>query len=38
LLAGLAWSLAYDLVAHIDPNSFAFNLSSKGTQSIHGFT
>jgi hypothetical protein len=38
LLSGLAWSLAYDLLDHIDPNAFLFNLSSKTSQSMRGFT
>jgi voltage-gated potassium channel len=38
LLSGLAWSLAYDLLDHLNPNSFLFNLSSKTSQSMHGFT
>jgi Ion channel len=38
LLAGLAWSLAYELLNHLDPNAFVFNLSSRGSQSMHGFT
>ena len=38
LLAGLAWSLAYDLLDRLDPNAFVFNLSSKGSQAMHGFT
>ncbi|MBV8968632.1 MAG: hypothetical protein JO331_06160, partial [Verrucomicrobia bacterium] len=38
LLAGLAWSLAYDLLDHLDPNAFVFNLPSRGSQSMRGFT
>ena len=38
LLSGLAWSLAYDLLDHLDPNAFLFNLSSKTSQSMRGFT
>ena len=37
LLAGLAWSLAYNLLGRVDPNSFVFALSSKSDQSMNGF-
>jgi hypothetical protein len=38
LLSGLAWSLAYNLLDRLDPNSFVFNLSSKSGDSMNGFT
>jgi voltage-gated potassium channel len=38
LLAGLAWSLAYDLLDHVNPNAFVSNLPSRDSQSMHGFT
>ncbi|MBV8226810.1 MAG: hypothetical protein JO232_16650, partial [Verrucomicrobia bacterium] len=38
LLSGLAWSLAYNLLDRLDPNSFVYTLSSKGGFSLNGFT
>ena len=38
LLSGLAWSLAYNLLVRLDPNSFVFTLSSKSSDSMNGFT
>ena len=38
LLSGLAWSLAYDLLDRLDPNSFIYTLSSKSRYSMSGFT
>ena len=38
LLSGLAWSLAYNLLDRVDPNSFVFTLSSKSGYSMSGFT
>ncbi|MBV8212734.1 MAG: two pore domain potassium channel family protein [Verrucomicrobia bacterium] len=38
LLSGLAWSLAYDLLDRLDPNSFVFTLGSKSGHSMNGFT
>ena len=37
LLSGLLWSLAYGLLDRLDPNSFVFTLSSKGSRSMSGF-
>jgi hypothetical protein len=37
LLSGLLWSLAYSLLDRLDPNSFVFTLSSKGSHSMSGF-
>jgi len=38
LLSGLAWSLAYNLLDRLDPDSFVFTLSSKNGFSMNGFT
>ena len=38
LLSGLAWSLAYNLLDRLDPNSFVFTLSSQNGFSMNGFT
>jgi len=38
LLSGLAWSLAYNLLDRLDPNSFVFTLSGKNGFSMNGFT
>ena len=38
LLSGLAWSLAYNLLDRLDPNSFVFTLSAKNGFSMNGFT
>jgi voltage-gated potassium channel len=38
LLSGFAWSLAYALLGHLDPNSFVFTLDLKSGQSMNGFT
>ena len=37
LLSGLFWSLAYSLLDRLDPNSFVFTVSSKGSHSMSGF-
>ena len=37
LLSGLFWSLAYSLLDRLDPNSFVFTVSSKGSHSMGGF-
>lgn len=37
LLSGFAWSLAYSLLDRLDPNSFVFTVSSKGSHSMGGF-
>jgi ion channel len=37
LLSGLLWALAYSLLDRLDPNSFVFTLSSKGSHSMSGF-
>jgi hypothetical protein len=38
LLSGFAWSLAYNLLDRLDPNSFVFTLSSKSGFPMNGFT
>ena len=38
LLSGLAWSLAYNLLDRVDPNSFVYTLSPKNGFSMSGFT
>ena len=38
LLSGFAWSLAYNLLDRLDPNSFVFTLSSKSGFRMNGFT
>ena len=38
LLSGLAWSLAYALLDRLEPNSFAFTLGPKSSESMNGFT
>jgi len=38
LLSGVAWSLAYALVSHLDPSAFVFTLSPTSGQSMNGFT
>ena len=38
LLSGLAWSLAYNLLDRLNPNSFVFTLSAKNDFSMNGFT
>jgi Zn-dependent protease with chaperone function len=38
LLSGLGWSLAYALLARLDPNAFAFTLNPRSSESMNGFT
>ena len=38
LLSGFAWSLAYNLLDRLDPNSFVFTFSSKSGFHMNGFT